>query len=166
VVSGIDFVGGKIADRLAALNVSYRDSPIVENHGGVRLRARDRAPDADLRVENNQARRIFELLREPRHVLLIFLGAPGDTGVKTEGLGSALHGLPDRALDIYRVMRGRSDLPAELRDISGLAHAAYGLPNGGVALVRPDGYLGYRSDDFDPGKLRDYLIRVFSMPLA
>ena len=164
VVSGIDFVGGKIADRLAELNVSYRESAIVENHGGGRLRAGDRAPDADLRDDDNQARRIFELFREPRHVLLIFLGAGGDAGAKSEDLGAALDGLPEGALDTYRIGRGQSDLPAELRDISGLAHAAYGLPNGGVALVRPDGYLGYRSDDFAPAEVRDYLTRIFLLP--
>ena len=78
VVSGLDFVGGKIADRLAELNVSYRNSPIVENHGGGRLRAGDRAPDAELRDEKGQARRLFELFRAPRHILLLFLGASGD----------------------------------------------------------------------------------------
>jgi len=145
--------------------VSNRNSPIVEHHGSGRLRAGDRAPDAELRDENNQARRIFELIREPRHVLLIFLGAGGDGGAKSEGLGAAIHGLPEGTLDTYRIGRGWSDLPAELRDISGLAHAAYGLPNGGVALVRPDGYLGYRSDDFAPAKVRDYLTRIFSLPL-
>lgn len=165
-VSGIDFVGDKIADRLAELDISYRESGIVENHGGGRLRAGDRAPDADLRDENNQARRLFELFREPRHVLLLFLGASGDASAKAERVGSALSGLPDGGLDSYRIARGASDLPAELRDLSGLAHAAYGLMEGGVVLVRPDGYIGYRSDSFDPVTLRTYFGRVFSWEVS
>jgi 2-polyprenyl-6-methoxyphenol hydroxylase-like FAD-dependent oxidoreductase len=165
-VSGIHVVSDRIADRLAGLNVSYRESSIVENHGGGSLKAGDRAPDVDLRDENNQARRLFELFREPRHVLLLFLGAAGDASAKAERLGAALVELPEGTLDSYRIVRGSSNLPAELRDLSGLAHAAYGLMEGGVVLVRPDGYIGYRSDTFDPVTLRAYFGRIFSWELA
>jgi 2-polyprenyl-6-methoxyphenol hydroxylase-like FAD-dependent oxidoreductase len=161
-LSGIDFVGDKIADRLAELNVGYRGSPIVENHGGGRLKAGDRAPDAELRDENSQARRLFELFREPRHVLLLFLGASGSAVTNSEELGSAIGGLPDGTIDSYRIVRGQSDLPAELRDTSGLAHAAYGLFDGGVVLVRPDGYIGYRDNNFNLGNLQTYIARIFA----
>ena len=164
-VSGIDFVGAKAADRLAELNVSYRASGMVENHGGGRLRAGDRAPDAELRDENNQARRLFELFREPHHVLLLFLGASGDASLKAERIGTELRDLPEGMLDTYRVARGVSGPPAELRDVSGLAHAAYSLTEGGVVLVRPDGYLGYRSDSFDPITLQAYFERVLAWQL-
>ncbi|HEX4665372.1 MAG TPA: FAD-dependent monooxygenase [Chthoniobacterales bacterium] len=152
VVSGIDFVGDKIADRLTELSVNYRQSPIVENHGPGRLKAGDRAPDAELRDRNNQARRLFELFREPRHVLLIFLGATA----KAE-----LGALRPERIDVYRIARGESELAADLRDLSGLAHAAYDLYEGGIVVVRPDGYIGYRSPDFDPVKLQAYLVRIF-----
>jgi 2-polyprenyl-6-methoxyphenol hydroxylase-like FAD-dependent oxidoreductase len=161
-LSGIDFVGDKIADRLAELNVGYRGSPIVENHGGGRLKAGDRAPDAELRDENSQARRLFELFREPRHVLLLFLGAAGSAVANSEELGSTIGGLPDGTIDSYRIVRGQSDLPAELRDTSGLAHAAYGLFDGGVVLVRPDGYVGYRDNNFNLGNLQNYFSRIFA----
>ncbi len=161
-VSGIDFVGDKIADRLAELNVSYRTSPIVENHGGGRLKAGDRAPDAELRDENSRAHRLFELFREPRHVLLLFLGGSGSAAANSEQLGSAIGGLVDGTLDSYRIVRGQSDPGAELRDTSGLAHAAYGLIEGGVVLVRPDGYIGYRSDNFNLENLQTYLARIFA----
>ena len=59
------------------------------------------------------------------------------------------------------IVRGQSDLPAELRDTSGLAHAAYGLFEGGVVLVRPDGYIGYRNNNFDLENLQTYLARIF-----
>ena len=161
-VSGIDFVGDKIADRLAELNIAYRTSPIVENHGGGRLKAGDRAPDAELRDENGRARRLFELFREPRHVLLVFLGASSNAAANSNELGSAIGDLTDGAIDNYRIVRGQSDLPAELLDTSGLAHAAYGLFEGGVVLVRPDGYIGYRSDNFSLGNLQTYLARIFA----
>lgn len=163
MVSGIDFVGEKIADRLAELDVSYRNSPIVENHGAGRSKAGERAPDAELRDEENQARRLFELFRAPRHILLLFLGATGAANEKAHELSATLAGLRENAIDSYRIARGLTNDPAELRDLSGLAHAAYGLVEGGIVLVRPDGYIGYRSDDFDPLKLRAYLARIFNL---
>src|SRR4029078_8438420 len=67
LVSGIDFVGEKIADRLSGLSVSYRASEIVENPGAGRVKAGDRAPDVELRDAQKQAHRLFELFRSPRH---------------------------------------------------------------------------------------------------
>ena len=81
--------------------------------------------------------------------------------MNSEELGSAIGDLSDGAIDSYRIVRGQSDLPAELRDTSGLAHAAYGLFEGGVVLVRPDGYIGYRNNNFDLENLQTYLARIF-----
>jgi hypothetical protein len=165
VVSGIEQVGEKIADRLSELSVNYRLSPFVEEHGAARVHAGDRAPDADLRDADNQAQSLHELVRAPRHVLLLFLGASGDAVVKSEAIRDVLAPLPNELIDRYRIARGQSDLPAELRDRSGLAHAAYGLLEGGIVLVRPDGYIGYRST-FDPVTLRAYFGRVFSWAIS
>jgi 2-polyprenyl-6-methoxyphenol hydroxylase-like FAD-dependent oxidoreductase len=164
VVSGIDLVSEKIADRLAEVSVSYRDSSLVENHGIGRPRAGDRAPDAELRDGENHARRLFELFRAPRHVLLLFLGAAGNAAEKSRLVSNALTSFPGDLFDHYRIARGRSEAAAELRDISGLAHAAYGLSDGGVILVRPDGYIAFRSDDVGPAELRNYLARIFPPP--
>ncbi len=161
MVSGIGLVGNKVAEQLSELAVSYRQSGLVENIGGGRLRAGDRAPDAELRDENGQARRLFELFREPRHILLLFLGPGFDAATRTGQLSGALHDLPDDVIDSYRIVRGEGVAAAELRDLSGLAHAAYGLFDGGVVLVRPDGYLGYRNNKFDPVSLENYLARIF-----
>ena len=163
MVSGIDLVGEKIADRLGELDVNYRLSPIVENAGGGRLRAGDRAPDAELRDEEGKARRIFELLRAPRHTLLLFLGATNDAEAKAQEIGAALSGFPSEMVDTYRIARGESGVEAELRDLSGLAHEAYGLMEGGIVIVRPDGYIGYRSDKFMPAALRSYCARIFAL---
>lgn len=161
-VSGIDYVGDKMADHLAELNVNYRRSPIVENHGSGRLKAGDRAPDAELRDEAGQARRLFELFSEPRHVLLLFLGASGRATANLEGFERMIDGLPDGAVDSFRIARGQTGLPAKLRDTSGLAHTIYGLLEGGVVLVRPDGYVGYRSPNFHLPELEAYLLGILN----
>ena len=164
VVGGLDLVGDKVAERMSGLRVRYRDSTLVENRGAGRPKAGDRAPDAELRTGENGARRIFELLREPRHVLLIFLGLTSESEAVLPSLSSALTSWPEDVLDRYRIVRGWSDRPAELRDLTGAAHAAYGLAKGGLVLIRPDGYIGYRSDDLDGAKLHTYLTRIFSSP--
>lgn len=161
VLGGIDLVGEKMANRLCELDVNYRSSPIVQQRGRGAPRAGERAPDAELRDESGNARSIFELLREPRHVLFIFLGANRRATGKVDEIGSALAVFPNDVLDTYRMARGLTNEPAELLDRSGLAHAAFGLTNGGVILVRPDGYIGYRSDDFDSVALRSYFSRLF-----
>jgi 2-polyprenyl-6-methoxyphenol hydroxylase-like FAD-dependent oxidoreductase len=164
VMTGIDLVGGKVADQLSELAVNYRRSAFVENSGGGRLRAGDRTPDAELRNANGQARRLFELFREPRHVLLLFVGGGFENAAKAEQLAGTVHATWSGMIDVYRVTRGISDLATELRDLSGLAHAAYDLSEGGVALVRPDGYLAYRSREFEPSGLLSYLARFFTPP--
>jgi hypothetical protein len=158
IVSGIDFFEAKIADRLAELAVNYRQTSIVENHGAGRPRAGDRAPDAELRDENGKAHRLFELFREPRHVLLVFLGASAK-----EDAGGFFGSLGDFAT-FHRIVRGQTSSRAgDLRDISGTAHSIYGLMNGGIVLVRPDGYIGFRSDSLDSAPLRNYLKRIFTL---
>jgi hypothetical protein len=109
---------------------------------------------------------LFELFATARHVLLIFLGATGGTGKTAEELSAALSALPESVIDTYRIARGLTNQPAELRDASGLAHNTYGLFDGGIVLVRPDGYVGYRSDEFDPEKLKAYLGRIFNPSAA
>ena len=175
IVTGIDFLEEKIADRLAELTVNYRSSPIVEDHGAGTPRAGDRAPDAELRDANGKARRLFELFREPRHILLLFVGAmPGneaDTFQRefADSLGDLIQ--------VYRIARGFGGTPSvasssgtgqspslqgsDLLDITGAAHSLYELPGGGMVLVRPDGYIAFRNDRFDPGVFRNYLDRIF-----
>jgi hypothetical protein len=48
-----------------------------------------------------------------------------------------------------------------LRDITGAVYAAYDLPHGGLVLVRPDGYIAFRSDRFDFALLRNYLTQNY-----
>ena len=162
IVTGIDFVEEKIADRLAELAVNYRSSPIVENHGAGTPRAGDRAPDADLRDANGKACRLFELFREPRHVLLLFLGAMPNKESAAFQLELA-DSLGD-VIRVCRITRGRtSNASGDLLDISGCVHSLYHVLNGGVVLVRPDGYIAFRCDRFDAVKFRSYLTRIFGV---
>ncbi len=155
-VSGIDFIGEKFADRMAELTVNYRTSAIVENYGRSAVRAGDRAPDGELRDANGRARRLFELFRDPRHTLLLFLGS-GARPFDSTNLGDFGH-----EITLCRIARGYG-LTSEdsLHDITGSVHATYALLEGGLVLVRPDGYIAFRSDAFEIEILRKYLARNF-----
>ena len=55
--------------------------------------------------------------------------------------------------------------PDDLVDRDGLITRAYGLGSEGMALIRPDGYLGLVADSADPAVLRDYLADVVGVAL-
>ncbi|MDQ6808958.1 MAG: FAD-dependent monooxygenase [Verrucomicrobiota bacterium] len=168
VVGQLEFVQGNIADRMTELAVNYRRSAIVEHHGGGALRAGDRAPDCDLRGVDQRAQRLFELFRDPRHVLLVFLGA--DTGLWQEEHAQirALGELFADVLCSYSLVRGRGGhadgIPSLLQDVTGAAHLSYGLPTGGLMLVRPDGYIAFRCGELDARRLEACLARIFTSP--
>ena len=153
LISGVDFIEEKIADRMSELTVNYRGSAIVENHGSAALRAGDRAPDGELRDANGKAVRVFELFREPKHVLLIFLGN------KARAIESPT---VSDFVATHRIVRGCLTSAETLRDTTGNVHAVYDLSGGGVVLVRPDGYIAFRSDNFDFTALRVYLAKNFT----
>lgn len=164
MISGVEFVSEKIADQLAELSVNYRSSTIVKNDGGGTVRAGDRAPDGELRDGEGGARRLFELFRETRHVLLVFMGGGGRRDT-VRGIDAQTFGRFADDIVIQRIERGRRGLDSDaLRDISGMVHSIYGLLDGGVVLVRPDGYVGYRSNDFSAEKLQAALVRNFGLP--
>jgi 2-polyprenyl-6-methoxyphenol hydroxylase-like FAD-dependent oxidoreductase len=148
--------------------VNYHHSPIVREHlprqGGVEWqaapRAGDRAPDGQL-VSHPEGTptRLFELIREPRHHLFLL------EGQGTPEARPALHALADEIGNRYaglveaRVIlqsAPETDRPAWL-DPGGAFHQRYGADRPCLYLVRPDGYVGYRSPTPDGEALRDYL---------
>ncbi len=160
ILSGIDFLEGKIADQLSELAVNYRSSPIVEDHGAGTPRGGDRAPDAELRDNDGKARRLFELFSEPQHTLLLFGGA--SMNLESEKFMFEAHDLLGDSIRSYRIVRGHNVAEAaDLLDLSGNVHALYQLLNGGIILVRPDGYIAFRSDSFDIAQFRNYLAKTF-----
>jgi hypothetical protein len=172
----------RIRGGLAELGIHYRNSPIVaedRESGGMGLvagwlhaetgpRAGDRAPDAAVRrTADGTAVRLFELMPGTRHTLLLFAGR-----------GTSVEDVVRRRTILDEVARGRGDLinpyliipglgqaadsgSAEmLLDPDGSAHRAYGADDEMLYLVRPDSYVGYRSQPAVGTKLREYLGRI------
>ncbi|GEL18788.1 FAD-dependent monooxygenase [Pseudonocardia asaccharolytica] len=160
--------------REAQLLVNYRGGPLGYDLDSAEkaLRAGDRAPDVRglCRPGVEFGLRLFELLRGPRHTLLCYAGTADDAAGLDELAETARRHAHGR-LDAYAVLAPEADpsgllLPA-VRDADGEFRAAYGP---GIVLVRPDGYLGYRSGPAVPGEQRSGLLaamaRTFAAPIG
>ncbi|MCA1684396.1 MAG: FAD-dependent monooxygenase [Planctomycetia bacterium] len=181
----------RLLHAFSELGVAYRKSPVVgEDHPGL-LRAvlphsrgpglrdhldfasaprpGDRAPDVVLPHEApGGPARLFDLLSEPRHTLLLFSGRP-DPGFEATAaaIGALISGRYVGLIRPWLVLRGDAESGAlrgdgeVLRDPGGSLHRRYGAASPCLYLIRPDGYVGYRSQPPDADKLRAYLERLF-----
>jgi 2-polyprenyl-6-methoxyphenol hydroxylase-like FAD-dependent oxidoreductase len=178
-----DAVQDRVRAQLTQLGLNYRRSPIVaEDHEGgaggrspgwlhadVEPRAGDRAPHAAARrAADGETVRLFRLMAPTRHTLLLFAGrraGPEDAARRQtvlEAVGQA-HG---DLIDSFLILPGAGPAPERARerallDPDGAAHRAYNADDERLYLVRPDGYVGYRSQPADAGKLLQYLRQIF-----
>jgi 2-polyprenyl-6-methoxyphenol hydroxylase-like FAD-dependent oxidoreductase len=121
---------------------------------------------------NPSTQGLFELLGAPTHSLLLFSGIAGSQAGRDRlmeigkwtcdtyptlvrpYLVQALHGSVEPSLP-----PGTNSL---LLDQRGRLHRIYGARAECLYLIRPDGYVGYRSQPVELRKLADYLDRIFS----
>ena len=132
--------------------------------------AGDRAPDGTVSGRGSDVPvRLLELLRPGRHVLLLFDGrAVTPAGYRRlEEIG---HGVRDRYRDLIEVRLVVPDAapPAALHwdgslllDAEGELHHRYGAGSECLYLIRPDGYVGYRSQPAEADRLFAYLKTIF-----
>jgi len=144
----------------------------------------ERAPDVVIGASvGNTAKRLFEVLKGTHHTLLLFAGAaPTLEEYQTfESIGHLLHKSYDERIFVHIVVPfntvpdelrwGASTVggfpsvgdwrPALLLDADGALHHRYGAGSQCLYLIRPDGYVGYRSQPVDTDKLLAYLKRLF-----
>jgi hypothetical protein len=148
----------RLADTGAAMltetTIAYRDSALSVQHGPRHrgtARAGEHAPDPDglLRPDSTPVS-VEDLLSRPGMLLLVRSSAEVDDLRRTLG-------------DIGTVVRVGND-PAgasedgvvDPDDVLGRAYG-WGADRAGMALIRPDGYLGLVADSADAAVLRTYL---------
>lgn len=109
---------------------------------------------------------LFELVAGPNHALLVFPVSESDLRAAdvTARTVAERHG---DWIDPYLVCRepvsaAGGDAPACLLDTGGSLRQRYGMQGGGIYLVRPDGYIAYRSRK--AGGLDGYIQEVFGAP--
>jgi 2-polyprenyl-6-methoxyphenol hydroxylase-like FAD-dependent oxidoreductase len=172
----------RAAQRMSEIDINYRRSPIVgERHagflGGLRPghsgaggpRAGDRAPDVrPLRRADGSSARLFDLLRGTKHTLLLLAGVGADaaTWKRLEDIAANVRDGYGDLIQIYLVaageMLGGATANAELiEDPEQALHHRYAAGIDCVYLVRPDGYVGFRSYPADAAGLKEHLRQVF-----
>jgi 2-polyprenyl-6-methoxyphenol hydroxylase-like FAD-dependent oxidoreductase len=165
-ITSLAAVKQRLANTVAMLRVSYRHSPLVYDGGGHhgKLRAGDRAPDGLVQAgPERTAMRLFERLRGTRHVLLAFAGQHDVMTIEpswrhiNELLSSGYRDLVDAYLILTRSDQQVAEQDASvLYDPEHLLHQRYGLAQGGLVLIRPDGYIGLRSQSLAAQPLQAY----------
>jgi len=134
---------GKIAARLTQLSLGYRGSPLLLSQKGVGgLRPGDRAPDVVWR-----GTRLYEELSDQVHTVLVFHGLQPrpDDAARIQALEKRLQTRFGPLVHLVRVEPNGTGRPGILADEGGQAHRRYGLPGGGLVVVRPDQYLSFLS---------------------
>jgi 2-polyprenyl-6-methoxyphenol hydroxylase-like FAD-dependent oxidoreductase len=129
-----------------------------------------RAPDATLSSATppvGAPRRLFELLRSPAHVLLVFEGT--QAGPLPQHMAEEIERTADfagpRMNVVFIARRAAAAHPrvaeraesTRLIDDTGDAHRRYGALGRCLYLIRPDGYVAWRSLPIDLDQLTDYL---------
>jgi 2-polyprenyl-6-methoxyphenol hydroxylase-like FAD-dependent oxidoreductase len=164
--------------REAQLLVGYPDSPLVQPADPLTSDGPapgERAPDCRGLVRDlaQYPQRLFDLLRSPRHTLLLYAGPDHASGSGATRLqdcavaaAEAAHGLLDAylilAVDVPDDARPPGLRPPRVRDEArGFAHA-YAPHDGEAFLIRPDGYLAGRFHPASPDLLRALLRRTFA----
>jgi 2-polyprenyl-6-methoxyphenol hydroxylase-like FAD-dependent oxidoreductase len=140
---------------LSQLAIRYRHSPAVEE-GKPTLRrgpkAGARLPDARI-ARDGQTSRLQETFATPTYHLLLG-GSPVDWDA------NQVAALQDRYAGLVAIHRlSREAAPGVLHDLDGEASAQLGIERPAQYLVRPDGYIGYRSAGPDLNGIKRYLAR-------
>jgi 2-polyprenyl-6-methoxyphenol hydroxylase-like FAD-dependent oxidoreductase len=173
---------------LAELDVAYRRSPIVGEHRAPLLSARfapepasilgwlelatapgpgERVPDARLAEPSGGRTRLFELLRGTEHTLLLLAGAAPNAArlLDLARIGRAVGArFGDRVVAHLVTPRPPPDAlswsGSLVLDPGGAVQARLGASAACLYLVRPDGYVGFRSQPPRLEPLEAHLARV------
>ena len=132
--------------------------------------AGQRAPDGKITLAGQGGtQRLLTLLDGKKHALLLFDGRShsAEGYARFTSLSATIGAHFGEAIGVWVVTpRGArpAELPAELPvllDPDGDLEKRYAATTECVYLIRPDGYIGYRSQPADEAKLMDYLKSIF-----
>ena len=157
--------------------VSYADSPLV-GESSVDPAALDaagpapgsRAPDVSglRRPGVGHPLRLRDLTQGTRHTLLLYADASADeaTMATVEKLSADVRQQAYGEVEVYLLLSPDAAAPSAqhppvVRDTDGAFRADYGVTGAAAYLIRPDGYVGFRSRPVDAEALREHLQQIF-----
>jgi 2-polyprenyl-6-methoxyphenol hydroxylase-like FAD-dependent oxidoreductase len=157
------------------LNVNYRGSFLAVDgdahaRGRPGLEAGDRVPDQKLRTPDGTSARLYDLVAQG-WVLLLFADddASPERLAALQGLAALSQSMAGNTVQPILISSGTPqglDGLTTLLDPGGEMARRFGAEAGLAALVRPDGYLGYRGPLEAGGPFASYLARVFAMRMV
>ncbi|QQC65969.1 FAD-dependent monooxygenase [Paraburkholderia ginsengisoli] len=163
------------AMRETQLLITYRGSPIVSDlcpdADPAAPAAGDRAPDAHSLTQRfvGHARRLHEYVGRGKHTLVGYVDAAEQYDAFVDGCRALSTALPD-AVSALLVTAAGCDVPASefmstVTDASGDFAATYRAKGGAAWIVRPDGYIGWRSAECSGAAIGSWLERL-SRPIS
>jgi len=146
---GIPWIARRLVRFVSQLEIKYPNSRLsTEGPGAPRLGRNApcsgcRAPDVELQTSDGTTRTLFDELRGPAHVLLVFIGS-SQPAIVSE-IATTLKQRFAASIAVVGITTERHNtVPSLLFDVAGAAHARYGARDGAIYLVRPDGHIGFR----------------------
>jgi 2-polyprenyl-6-methoxyphenol hydroxylase-like FAD-dependent oxidoreductase len=181
-IVGITPVRRRILAAISQLSIGYRGSSLsvdaddpAESRGWLRLtapglQAGDRVPDAMLiDTRGSEPVMLFDLISHGWTLLLLSGdGTMPETIGSLERIARQVQDAVGDAVRSYLVLDTTTKSDASvtaLLDPDRAVSRVFAAGKGLAALVRPDGYLGYRGRPDQLGELASYLARVFAMQL-
>lgn len=158
------------------LDLDYSKSSICREHhsGKSRFaagpRAGTQAIDAKPLVRSGDHTTLFDVLRGPQHTLLLFPGTyrEAHSWRRMAELSRSIHARWREFFKPWFVAPESEGVPSDLKlngdvllDPASALHERYGADRETLYLIRPDGYIGYRSEPATASALNDYLASVF-----
>ncbi|HEX6313012.1 MAG TPA: FAD-dependent monooxygenase [Acidimicrobiia bacterium] len=134
----------------AELDVSYAGSPIVSGDGNGHLGPGERLPETEpVRLRNGDVCRLHELARRPGHTVLV-LGRAGH-GERVAATAGDVHAAVDRSpvADAVVALSGDDDAPDPVGNLGPAVTDQLGIETITILLIRPDRFVGFRSDHAD-----------------
>ena len=190
LLNNIEPVLNRMEQRASMITINYRNSPIADEYRELPLhlgnpikeiaelgvwrdfgeapRAGDRAPDFIFN-SNGAEKRLFEIIQGTTHKLLMFVGNYDEPDFESDFKQrySLLEQKYGEAID--PVLIHMNELPFEVpegisvvQDDDGELHQRYGAHSHCIYLIRPDGYIGYRSQPAKLDLFLEYCDRIFA----
>jgi 2-polyprenyl-6-methoxyphenol hydroxylase-like FAD-dependent oxidoreductase len=158
------------AMRETQLLISYRGSPIVTDlwpdADPAAPAPGDRAPDARALTQRfvGHVRRLHEYIGRGKHALVGYVDKPEQYDAFVDGCRALSTALPDAVSTVLVTAPGCEvpdyEFTTTLADASGEFASTYHASGGAVWIVRPDGYIGWRSSDCSGEEIRSWLQRL------
>jgi 2-polyprenyl-6-methoxyphenol hydroxylase-like FAD-dependent oxidoreductase len=160
-----------LAETLSEISIAYPHSPISVDQRDKKgmLRAGDRAPNALVRTrEEAEPQSLFEIFASQRSILLVLTAQQEAAAVERQWgeIMALLSGGYQEMIEAYLVTeKAASGLEQEvgqiLYDETGELHPRYEAGQGGLVLIRPDGYIGFWGQFGTTEPLRSYVQALF-----